>query len=515
MSADNNPVQPTPFQANAPTPTPDEQTAASTSPGGTPPWVLPALGGLLLLAALVVFWLPSQVSPPAPEPATDTTTATADQDTGPATAPRQTASAPAGEEASPWTDAQLARLRKEAQDVLAELLDVQYRLEERGVTQWAPEPFEAAVAGAKAADELYKAREFEQATSGYRSALEQLIALEAGIPDALEEQLQRGRDAIEAGDSQALAEALELGELLEPGHPELAELRARGEVLPQLVAHLEEAASAEASGDLAAAVSSLQAAVALDGQHQRAADELARVSDALQQQQFNDAMSDGYIALDEGRFDAARQAFRRADRLLPGSTEARSALQEVSVAETASRLGRLQQQGQRREQSEDWAQAVKAYQDALAIDENLLFAREGLARAEPRARLDKQFRQALDDPNRLSDVAVAEATARMLEQARRIQPMGPILTQQIRELEVILEKANTPLSVTLRSDGATEVIVYKVARLGTFSERELTLRPGTYTAVGTRNGFRDVRQTFTLSHDEAVAPVMIACTEPI
>ncbi len=59
------------------------------------------------------------------------------------------------------------------------------------------------------------------------------------------------------------------------------------------------------------------------------------------------------------------------------------------------------------------------------------------------------------------------------------------------------------------------VIVYKVARLGTFSERELTLRPGTYTAVGTRNGFRDVRETFTLSHDEAVAPVMIACTEPI
>ena len=158
---------------------------------------------------------------------------------------------------------------------------------------------------------------------------------------------------------------------------------------------------------------------------------------------------------------------------------------------------------------------MKAYKDALAIDENLLFAREGLARAEPRARLDKQFRQALEDPNRLSDVAVAEATGTLLKQAQRIQPMGPTLSKQISELEVLLEKANTPLSITLRSDGATEVIVYKVARMGTFEERELTLRPGTYTAVGTRNGYRDVRETFTISHDTAISAVTIACTEAI
>ena len=513
MSADNNPVKPTPFQAAAPTPAGDEQGPAGR--GGTPAWVLPALGGLILVAALVVFWLPKQVSPPAAEPVAPSNNAvseTRDQRAAPAS---KAASEPAREEASPWSDAQLARLRKEAQDVLAELLDVQYRLEERGVTRWAGEPFESAVIEAQAADDLYKSREFEQATAAYRSALEKLLALEAGIPAVLDEQLQLGRDAIEAGDVQALAEALELGELLEPGHPELAELRTRGEVLPELITRMEDAAGLEASGDLAAAAASLQAAVALDDQHQRAARELGRVNDAWQQQQFNDAMSDGYIALDENRFDAARQAFRRADKLLPGSTEASSALQEVRVAETASRLGRLQQQGQRLEQSEDWAQAVKAYQEALDIDEKLLFAREGLARAEPRARLDKQFRQALEDPNRLSDVAVAEATGKLLEQARRIQPMGPVLAKQISELDIVLEKANTPLSVTLRSDGATEVIVYKVARLGTFDERQLTLRPGTYTAVGTRNGFRDVRRTFTLSHDGAVAPVIIACTEPI
>ena len=68
--------------------------------------------------------------------------------------------------------------------------------------------------------------------------------------------------------------------------------------------------------------------------------------------------------------------------------------------------------------------------------------------------------------------------------------------------------------MSLRSDGATEVTVYKVARLGLFEERQLELRPGQYTAVGTRRGFRDVRVVFTVSPDN-VTPVFVACSETI
>ena len=65
------------------------------------------------------------------------------------------------------------------------------------------------------------------------------------------------------------------------------------------------------------------------------------------------------------------------------------------------------------------------------------------------------------------------------------------------------------------SDGETEVIVYKVARLGRFQQHQLTLRPGTYTALGTRNGYRDVRLSFTIAQGTIPTPVTITCTEPI
>lgn len=512
MPADNNPVQPTPFEA-APSSKPAEPGVSPEHAGGGPPsWVVPALGGLLLLGALVVFWLPGQVDTQAPGPMAEPVVG---GDT-PTAAPQDKPQSAAGrEEASPWSDAQLARLRKEAQDVLGELLDVQFRLEERAVDQWAGEAFAEAVGIAQAGDALYKNREFEPATAAYRDALERLLALEAALPAALQQQLDAANEAIESSQPEQLATALALGELLEPGHPELASLAQRGEQLPELMALMASAAEAEQAGNLVAARESLQAAVNLDGAHQRAAAELARVSAAYQQQQFNDAMSDGYSALDDGRYESARSAFRRAAQLEPGSSEAASALQEVATAETGSRLQRLQQQGERQEGDENWADAVKAYQDALAIDANILFAREGLARSEPRARLDKQFRTALDDPDRLADVAVAEATENMLQQARRITPAGPVLRKQIEDLATLLEKANKPLTVALRSDGETEVIVYKVARLGRFEQQELTLRPGTYTALGTRNGYRDVRRTFRVGHDADSGPVTIACTEPI
>jgi tetratricopeptide (TPR) repeat protein len=255
--------------------------------------------------------------------------------------------------------------------------------------------------------------------------------------------------------------------------------------------------------------------VALDPLHQRSSSELERVIAAYDEQRFNDAMSEGYTALDANQFDKARKAFRRAASVQAGSSEAASALQEVEAAATAYRLASLQSSGTRDEQAEQWQKAVTAYEQAQKIDPNVLFAREGLARSRDRARLDKQFSAAIAEPQRLSDAAVAAATGKMLQMARTISPRGPVLARQIEQLEQLLQQANTPIAVTVRSDLQTDVVVYKVAKLGKFDEHQLDLRPGTYTAVGSRIGYRDVRVDFVVKHGSKPLPVTIACTETI
>lgn len=512
MSSHNEQLQPTPFDVVQPAPIESADAGAGPRREGTPRWVLPALGGLLLLAVLVFFWLPARVSSPGAVGVEQDNPAQPAPIAGQASG---VATAPSTPDISPWSDAQLAKLRKEAQNVLAELLEIQQALEERGVQQWAAESL-AAVAGlAKAGDELYRSREYEAAKAQYAEGLAQLQALEAGIPAELARQLAMAREALEIGELAQATAALDRVDAIEPGNPEADKLRRRVEVLPQLLVLLESAATAEQAGDLPEAIAQLKGAVALDPQHQRSGSELARVTAAYDQQHFNEAMSEGYTALDANQFDKARKAFRRAAGVQEGSSEAASALQEVEAAATAYRLSSLQSSGSRDEQQEQWQKAVAAYEEAQKIDPNVLFAREGLARSRDRARLDKQFQAAIDDPQRLSDTTVAAATGKMLQLARSISPRGPVLAEQIEQLEKLLKQASTPIAVTVRSDMQTDVVIYKVAKLGKFDQRELDLRPGTYTAVGSRLGYRDVRVDFVIKYGSEPPPVTIACTETI
>jgi hypothetical protein len=103
----------------------------------------------------------------------------------------------------------------------------------------------------------------------------------------------------------------------------------------------------------------------------------------------------------------------------------------------------------------------------------------------------------------------------LLDQARAIEEPGPKLASQAEQLAALMELASTPIAITLISDGATEVTVYRVGELGQFTSKSLSLKPGNYTAVGHRVGYRDVRKNFSVLPGAANEPITIACTEAI
>ena len=78
-----------------------------------------------------------------------------------------------------------------------------------------------------------------------------------------------------------------------------------------------------------------------------------------------------------------------------------------------------------------------------------------------------------------------------------------------------MEGARTPVSVTLNSDGETSVVIYRVARLGKFDNHQLDLRPGDYTVVGSRPGYRDVRKVIKVRPGATLPPLLVRCEEAI
>ena len=158
---------------------------------------------------------------------------------------------------------------------------------------------------------------------------------------------------------------------------------------------------------------------------------------------------------------------------------------------------------------------MKCYQKILKLDPHIQFAREGQARAREHIRIAGRLTYFLDRPQALSaDTYLQEALA-LLDQARGMGAAGPRRTERVQRLQALIRAYQTPIEVTLRSDQLTDVAVYRVGKLGRFSVHPLALRPGTYTVVGSRRGYRDVRREITLVPHQEPLTLAIICTEEI
>ena len=475
------------------------RTVSASAPGSGTRLVI-ALGCLLLAAGLVIFWLPSQVPEPVLAPVQPA-----------APAPRQVQ----GAQLSPWSEAQLLRQRKAAQNVLALLLEEQFALEESAVEQWAGDDFAAALAEAAEADQLYRQQQFPAATTGYQRGLEQLLAISEALPRIFAGHLQQGLSAIEEGQPGPAMRHLELARLIEPDSSEVSRALGRASNLKQVLSLLREAAAARANQDLDLTASLLEQAAALDAQHRQVATALAKIRKEITERDFRRAMSAGYAALDQQDFALAEKNFLAAQRLAPGSQETDAALEETRAARTQARIGHLAEQARAAEAKERWPPAVSGYQEILEIDETLVFARAGLIRSSTRAGLEQRLLRIIDQPQRLAEARVLEQARQTLSEAAALKQPGPRLLRQLEQVRETLRIAVTPISIALWSDELTEVSINRVARLGRFLHHQLELTPGTYTAVGVRSGYRDVRRKFTVVYGQTNPAIEIRCVEPI
>lgn len=230
---------------------------------------------------------------------------------------------------------------------------------------------------------------------------------------------------------------------------------------------------------------------------------------------FTVAMSNGLEALEDGRLQAARGHFEAAASLRPEAPEVADGLARTAAAERLALVTAGIGRGLELETSESWGEAEKIYEQVLSIDPEAAGALEGHERTAYRASIDEQLVYHIRNPQRLSSPSVFEDATDLLAEARGLDPHGPRLQNQLSSLEKILEVAATPVPVVVVSDNLTEVVIYRVDRLGSFSQRELELRPGTYTAVGSREGFRDVRVRFEVRSGGPPQPVTVVCTEKL
>jgi tetratricopeptide (TPR) repeat protein len=243
---------------------------------------------------------------------------------------------------------------------------------------------------------------------------------------------------------------------------------ARAQVLDEVLALMEQADDLFGDGELEAARDMYEQIVGLDSYNEAAPQRISEIDVQIRENEFSAIMSEGYALLQAGDPEQAIATFQRAAAMGINQQQAQAAVQQTETQVANAQINGLQQEITAAEASERWQDAVDAYDKVLEIDANLLFAIQGRELANQRATLNQLLVNAIEAPERLSENDVYEENLRYYFIGRDIENPGPVLREQLDELQVLLENSQVPIDIDFISDTFTEVTLLKNGNLGKF-----------------------------------------------
>jgi eukaryotic-like serine/threonine-protein kinase len=461
------------------------------------PRVLLALAGLVVVAVAAFLWLPHFTTLPSvaiPAPASGSP---ANRPPGPL-APAATADATVRFE----TD----RTRLDRRLAV---------LETRGAGVWGGADFAAAKTRAAESVGAYEAGSLALAQQRLAEASRLLDRIERAAPAALAAQLAAGDRALTAGQQELAVQAFDLAARIDPQDQRAAMGQSRARRLSGVLPLLADAENAQSARQYSRAEQDYTQALTLDPKNAQARTGLARASAAFGDDSYAKATGEGFAALGAGRIEEARAAFGRARSLRPNGAEALEGLRRVDATTGERGFTAMRARAEGLEAQERWDEALQAYNSVLRQDRSLVFAQQGKGRAAAHIELEDSLQALIDRPDRLSSPQVRSEALALLQSAQEQPSPGPSLRLQMARLSAMLPEFDKPVHLSLLSDSLTQVAIPSVGAFGTFSRRDIDLKPGHYTVIGTRDGYRDVRRDITVSPGQQTQTVNVSCSEPI
>ena len=222
-------------------------------------------------------------------------------------------------------------------------------------------------------------------------------------------------------------------------------------------------------------------------------------------------MAEGFKALDAGDLSNAQTRFLKAKALRPEAPEVAEALGQTEGRLRTARIEAARQKALAAEQREDWAGALAAYEEALGMVRPAVRAAGEKATHHGAVALERRIAFFVNQPGlarfrRPTGERRAPASGHPGGPAGRFAP--PRRGGQIGGPGAGCQNPGPRHDRIRQPDRGVR---YRVGRLGRFGARELSLRPGTYTAVGSRDGYRDQRMEFVVGSGPEPIRVTIVC----
>lgn len=410
---------------------------------------------------------------------------------------------------------ELSALKLQAEELLLQIIEKQEVLQQQAVNKWADEEFKHALNLGATGDENFRKQNFLQAIEAYQDAVEALSKLEQQIAPTLAKHLEQGELALTQVEKETAIFHFSIAQAIEANNQQASIGLQRSETIIELFALLEKGGNIEAANRLQDALLIYQQAKELDSFSPEAKIAYDRVNSRLTEQKFKQFIASAYRALKAKQYEDARSSFQQAQTLLPNSDEPKQGLSKIAQAIQQEKLTALRAEALHFEDNEEWNYAAESYQQILTLAPNSSFAKNGMQNAQQHFALLNKLDAYINDELRLSTSQVADEANKLLQEITQLDIPGDKITQRADRLKVMLVRASQPISITLESDNLTNIVVFKIAKFGKFESKQLQLKPGKYTLVGSRPGYRDIRKVLLVTADMQEKVFTVRCEEQI
>jgi len=240
---------------------------------------------------------------------------------------------------------------------------------------------------------------------------------------------------------------------------------------------------------------------------------------------FNQLLTDALLAIDNNKLVLANKKILLAKKIKPDDPVIKEISERIKILIREDKINKNITKAYQREKNEQWELALIKYNNILQIDSSIHPVILKKQRVLKYLSINQSLDKIIAKPARLQNKEILKQSKELFDEIKLIIKekklqlysieKTPKLRDKILTTEKIISEASTPVSVTILSDGLTDIRVYKIAHFGRINKKIINLRPGQYVIVGSRSGYRDQRKTINIKVNDQPVIIRIECREAI
>jgi tetratricopeptide (TPR) repeat protein len=400
-------------------------------------------------------------------------------------------------------------------ELISETSIQQQVLDEINAVEWAGTQWEEYTESIRLAEDLFLEGNYDESYHYYALAISQGEALLANNTERFNELLELGLLQLANGQASDALDTFSIASYIDDDHVELVSAITRANNYDRIIRLYEEALTFDMEGLIDQSLVIVDELILLDTSFSDAYILRNKLISKINTRDFNLFMTQGYRSLNLRDSLIAKRYFAEALTLEPDSEIARNAYAQAEQLAISQEIERNFQSGERYSTEENWDLAIFSFERALELNPNLDYLINGHNVAMERKLFDEKIKFYLDNPmTLLEDGVLTEVEQTLLLVNDFNFSDNSIMPNLIGTLQEIYSVMVEPVSVQMLSDGYTEVEIIREGHYGKFNNMNVMLTPGHYIARGIRNGYRDIRISFSVIPGEDLL-LEVICAERI